>query len=176
MAPFTSLPSPNSGGFPKIRPIATHNRLIHDYCGYRGLMVVTGVATDADEQANDHIVRSDDGKVALWMGAIDDLWKLGKPRGYGGPWKNTQVVANQPSDPYLMTAYDQKTLTLNSSASTAVSVEVDITGDGGWVTYQTFQLDAEKELVHTFPREFSAYWIRFRSSANCVASAQLEYN
>ena len=26
---------------------------------------------------------SDDGKTALWVGAVDDVWRLGKPRGFG---------------------------------------------------------------------------------------------
>lgn len=172
---FYELPSPNSGGFTKIRPITTHNRLVHDYCGYRGLMVMSGVSADADDKNNPHIVQSDDGKAALWLGAIDDLWQFGKPQGYGGPWKNSKVVADEPSDPYLMTAYDQKTLTLEASEPTTVTVEVDITGDGGWVAYETFQLKANTELIHTFPREFSAYWVRFKANRSCVASALLDY-
>jgi len=40
-----------------------------------------------NEQSNDRVIRSDDGKAAVWAGVIDDLWKLGKPHGSGGPWK-----------------------------------------------------------------------------------------
>ena len=43
---------------------------------------------------------------------VDDLWRLGKPRGIGGPWKNTEVKAGEPSDPYVMTAYDRKQVNL----------------------------------------------------------------
>lgn len=171
---FYELPSPNSGGFIKIRPLSTHNRLIHDYCSYRGLMVISGVA-DAVPADNPHVIRSDDGKTALWAGAIDDVWKLGKPRGVGGPWKRTAVRATEASDPYLMTAYDEKTLTLSADAATQIAVEVDITGNRNWVTYETFSLDGEQSVTHRFPAEFSAYWVRFRSTTDCTATAQLEY-
>ncbi|MBN2295115.1 MAG: hypothetical protein JXM70_21985 [Pirellulales bacterium] len=171
---FYELPSENAGGFIKIRPVATHNRLIHDYCGYRGLLVISGIADDPPGE-NPHIIRSDDGKTALWAGAIDDLWKLGKPRGQGGPWKDTPVKANEPSDPYLMTAYDRKTLTLSSALPTTIAAEVDITGNGQWATYETFDVSEDNETVHEFPPEFSAYWIRFSSNNDNVVSAQLDY-
>jgi hypothetical protein len=89
---FYELPASNAGGIAKVRPVATHKRLVHDFCSYRGLFVMSGVATDASSD-NPHIIRSDDGKVALWAGAIDDVWKLGKPGGTGGPWKSTKVKA-----------------------------------------------------------------------------------
>ena len=39
------------------------------------------------------IVRSSDGLCAVWLGAVDDLWKLGRPRGSGGPWSDDAVRA-----------------------------------------------------------------------------------
>lgn len=40
------------------------------------------------------IVKNPDGTAALWLGEIDDLWRMGEPRGTGGPWKNSTVTAN----------------------------------------------------------------------------------
>jgi hypothetical protein len=116
---FYELPADNAGGFAKVRPVATHNRRIHDYCSYRGLFIMTGVA-DSAPRNNPHIIRSDDGKAAVWAGAIDDVWKLGKPRGDGGPWKNSPVKAGQPSDPYLMTGYDRKSVKLSHNGEGTV--------------------------------------------------------
>ena len=49
---FYELPAENAGGFAKIRPITTHNRLIHDYCSYRGLLVMlTGIHGGAGQSA-----------------------------------------------------------------------------------------------------------------------------
>jgi len=166
------VPARNAGGFIKVRPVATHNRLIHDLCGYRGLLVISGVARDAPA-SNEHILPSTDGKTALWAGVIDDLWKLGKPRGIGGPWKNTAVEAGEVSDPYLMTAYDRKSLSLKTSEPAKITAEIDINGNGKWVTYRTFEVDGEAS--HIFPDAFSAYWIRFRSDRDCTATATLRY-
>lgn len=171
---FYELPARNAGGFAKLRPVATHNRLVHDFCSYRGLFIVSGIATNAPTD-NPHILHSDNGSTALWAGAIDDIWQLGKPRGIGGPWKNTKVKAGQPSDPYLMTAYDQKSLTLDTDKDATITVEVDLTGDGNWATYLQGSLTAGSTEHHEFPETFSAYWIRFTADTPCTASAILEY-
>ena len=128
------------------------------------------------DAANDgHIFGNADAK--LWFGAIDDLWKLGKARGQGGPWKDTAVKANEPSDPYLMTGYDQKTLTLSHDAKQPVEfiVEVDFYADGQWHEYQRLTVEPGKPLTHEFPAGYAAHWLRVKTSADCTATAQCHY-
>ncbi len=171
---FYELPANNAGGFSKVRPIATHNRMIQDFCSYRGLLILTGTKLKTSAPSK-HLIRSDDGKTALWAGAVDDLWNMGKPRGAGGPWMETEVSAGEESDPYLMTGYDKKSLTLSADEDTKVTAEIDISGDGNWVVHEAFDVKAGESLNHVFPDTFSAYWIRFRSSTPCKVSAQLLY-
>ena len=171
---FYELPARNAGGASRMRPVATHNRMIQDFCSYRGLFICSGVSIK-EAGNNPHIIRSDDGKTALWAGAIDDVWKFGKPRGKGGPWKDTAVIAGTSSDPYLMTAYDKKSLTLSADADVKVTMEVDLSGAGNWVKLDTLEVSANKPLVHAFPDAFSAYWIRFTADKDCKATAQLTY-
>lgn len=170
------LPAQNAGGFSLVRPIATHNRRIHDYCSYRGLFLISGINLN-EGMRNPHIIRSDDGKAALWGGAIDDVWKLGTPRGTGGPWYQTAVKANHASDPYLMTGYDVKKVTISHKARSPVEVtlETDVTGTGLWLPYRTFSVAPGKRLNHTFPAAFSAYWVRARTSQDAVATVQFTY-
>ena len=170
---FYELPARNAQGMAKMRPVATHNLAVHDFCSHNGLLLFTGL--DADTEGK-HIVRSADGKVALWAGVIDDLWSLGKPRGQGGPWKDTAVKANKASDPYLMTAYDKKSVKITSSAAASITLEVDLDGTGVWVPYETFKLDAGQTLSHEFPKGFSAYWVRARSNKAITATAWFTYN
>ncbi len=170
---FYELPANNAGGFNRIRPVATHNLRISDYCSYRGLFVMSGIRKDAPD--NPHILKSDDGKTALWVGAIDDMWELGKPVGTGGPWKKTAVQANEPSDPYLMTGYDKKSLELQSSSTTTISAEIDMTGMGDWIVFKTFTLSANEPITYDFPTNFQAYWIRFTSDKKTIATAQLTF-
>lgn len=170
---FYEFPAENAGGFQKIRPIATHDRAIHDYASYRGLLVLSGIAHDAK---GEHIIRSEDGKCVLWAGVVDDLWQLGKPRGRGGPWSDTAVKAGQPSDPYICTGFDRKRLSLKTSAAAKVRIEADFTGTGTWSHFTTLTTKPGKALAYEFPAEFGAYWLRLVSDSDVTASALLEYD
>ncbi|MBQ1345545.1 MAG: hypothetical protein IIY62_04205 [Kiritimatiellae bacterium] len=169
---FYELPAENAGGFAKVRAIATHDRGVYDYCTWRGLFVISGVAADA--AAGEHIVRSDDGRAALWVGVADDLWKLGRPRGSGGVWKDTAVSAGVPSDPFLMTGFDRKRLTLAADRDATVKVEIDVTGSGTWIALRSYRL-AAGETVADDLSAIRAYWIRATSDTDCTATMQLEY-
>lgn len=171
---FYELPADNAGGFAKIRPVCTHNRRITDFCSYRGLLVLTGID---DGEGNRHIIRSDDGLAAIWVGAVDDLWRLGKPRGEGGPWNETEATAGTPSDPYLMTGYDQKTIRLSHNAATPVqfTLEIDVAGDARWAAYRRFVVEPGQTVEHEFPAGFHPYWVRTIVDRPCRATAMLEY-
>ncbi len=173
---FYELPAENAGGFVKVRPVATHNRGIHDYCSWRGLLVLSGVRADA--RAGAHVVRSDDGRVALGLGAVDDLWQLGKPRGNGGPWADTLVRAGEASDPYLIAGYDRRRMTLSHRAAQTVRfrVEADYTGTGQWKLYREFVAAPGRPVEHEFPAAFGAYWIRVTANTGTTATAQLRYD
>jgi len=174
---FYELPAENAGGFAKMRPVTTHNRRIKDYCSYRGLLVMTGLLPSSLKSNSPHVIRSDDGRAALWVGAVDDLWQFGKPRGQGGPWHESPVKAGVPSDPYLMTGYDQKALKLSHTGKEPVKmrVEIDPSGTGLWQTYQVIEVAAGLPDEHEFPDRFSAYWIRVTADKDCQATATLTY-
>lgn len=173
---FFELPAENAGGFAKVRAVATHDRQIIDYCSYRGLFLMSGVAMDSGLN-NDHIIRSTDLRTALWAGAIDDVWKLGQPRGVGGPWKRTAVKGGQPSDPYLMSGYHSARLKVSHDAAEAVrfQIECDITGTGFWILFQELNVVHGKTELLEFPLSFRPYWLRVTSTADCNATCQLVY-
>lgn len=173
---FYELPAENADGFAKIRPIASHDFRIHDYASYRGLIVMTGLTPDA--KAGEHIVRSDDGKAAVWLGVIDDLWELGKPRGQGGPWRNSKVQPEIPSDPYLIGHYDKKYLELSHTADENVTfrIEVEPIGHGPWMLYQEVVVEPGQTFKHNFSSNFQARWIRFVADKKCEATAWLKYD
>ena len=172
---FYELPAENADGFAKIRPVASHNFRIHDYASYRGLLIMSGVCPDA--AAGEHIIRSEDGKAALWAGVIDDLWEMGKPTGHGGPWKDAKVRKGIPSDPYLIGFYDKRSLDISHQADQAVTfrIEVEPTGHGPWMLYQEINVKANETFTHIFPQSFQARWIRLVSDHNVEATAWLEY-
>jgi hypothetical protein len=170
---FYEVPRANSGGYRKMRALATHGKRITDFASWRGLLVLTGVLDDAP--ATDRLVRNADGSAALWLGEIDDLWRMGEPRGTGGPWQDTAVTANTPSDPYLMYGYGHKELALTSNNAATITVEVDFLADNTWSIYQTFSLAAGESLTHVFPPGFHAHWVRVKSDASTTASALFTY-
>lgn len=157
-------------GYLAIRPITTHNKKIVDFCTWRGLLVLSG--TKKDSKTDGHYFG--DKNNGLWYGAIDDLWKLGKAVGEGGVWKNTNVMANEKSLPYLMTGYDQKSVQLTSDKEVDITLEVDFDLTG-FHNYQTFHVPAGKTVVYQFAKGFSAHWIRAVSNKACKATVWFTY-
>ncbi|UCD52261.1 MAG: hypothetical protein JSW27_06405 [Phycisphaerales bacterium] len=153
-----------------IRPICAHLRVVPDFCFWRGLFVMA-----SDE------IRDDEGQPqsGLWFGNIDDLWRMGKPAGWGGPWRNSPVEADQWSDPFLMTGFDKKGIHVAHDADERVrfSVEVDFLGDGSWKEYGQFDVFGDTGYAHhEFPDGFSAHWVRVRANKPCRATVYFLYN
>ena len=179
------LPRSNSGDVANMKPVATHNKRLTDFCPWRGLIAIAGCRSDLQSDSQ-HFRISDDGKAGLWIGDYDDLWKLGKPCGTGGPWKNSEVAAYIPSDPYIMTGYDKKKVQISHSAKTPVNFTIEVNfimnyiavSDefGKWNAYKTFTIQPGEQLEFNFPEGFSAHWVRLVTDKGCNASAIFNYS
>ena len=172
---FYEIPRDNSGGVRKMRALTTHGKRITDFASWRGLWVLTGVLDNAP--ASDSLVKTPSGEAALWLGEIDELWKMGEPRGTGGPWKDSAVTTNAASDPFLMYGYDRKELALSHAASGDVTftVEIDFLSDNTWSAYDTLTVPAGETITHVFPSGFHAHWVRLKSDTATTATAQFTY-
>jgi hypothetical protein len=177
---FYVLPRTTSGGAAKMQPVCSHGKRISDFCSWRGMLVLAGVR----EAARDHprvigggSAGAASGSPAVWVGDIDELWKLPKPTGRGGPWQATAVDPNVPCDPYLMAGYDRKRLELahDLAKPLEVTVEIDPAGDGDWLPYAVLDVPPGEILAHEFPAGFSAHWIRFTAAAAGRVTATLIY-
>jgi hypothetical protein len=157
-----------------VRPISTHLRIIPDYCSWRGFLVLAG---NQVTPIYDNILHAGEPQANLWFGKTDDLWQFGKPAGWGGPWWDQPVLANEPSDPYLMTGFDQKALHLCHTADEDIQfkVEVDFLGTQDWRNYSVITVPANGYTHHEFPAGFSAHWVRFTADKDCRATAYLHY-
>jgi hypothetical protein len=166
----------NLPDYRRMRPICSHDKAICDYVVWRGLLVLSGVKRDAS--ADVHVFRARERAPALWFGAFDDLWRLGKPVGVGGPWKETPVAANVPSDPYLMTGFDCKVLTLrhNSREDVSFLLEIDVNNTGVFHSYATVAVPSTETATFSFPKHLSAHWLRLTPDHATVATAQLAYS
>jgi hypothetical protein len=157
-----------------IRPIASHLRIVGDFCSWNGLLVLAGDQTTPIGDSNPVAGQP---QANLWFGKTDDLWSWGKPQGWGGPWWETPVESGVPSDPYLMTGFEHKCLHLTHDAGSAVDfhLEVDFLGTGAFHRYRTVTVGPSGYEAFTFPTGFSAHWFRVVPSAPCTATAQLTY-
>lgn len=158
-----------------IRPISTHLRMIPDFCSWRGLLVLAGNQVTPIDDTNK---LAGEPQSNLWFGKTDDLWNFGKPKGWGGPWWETEIEANVPSDPYLMTGFENKVLHLSHESDSEVSfdIEVDFLGNGTWKSYKKIQVDSNGYAHHVFPTGFSAHWVRIISDKACKVSAHFIYS
>ena len=170
------LPRDNSGGIARIRPITTHNLDIYDFTSWRGMLVLSGV--DADSAEDGHYLESQDGKVGLWLGNVDDLWSFGAPVGVGGPWLDTAVNSGTTSDPFLMYGYDQKLLEISHTDTEDVTftIQVDFLGTGQWETFGDVTVEADQTLAYFFPEDYSAHWVRLISGESTTVTAQFTYS
>jgi len=158
----------------RMKPVAAHRLPILDFCSWRGLLVMSG---EFAPPSVGRLFRSADGKAALWFGKTDDLWQLGKPTGHGGPWRKTAVKAGLPSEPFLMTNFDRKSLALShdSTQPSTFTVEVDFLATGEWSEYGRFVVEPGKTLTHEFPVGYAAHWVRLRADRDCSATAEFTY-
>ncbi len=172
---FYELPRESAGGLAKIKPICTHNLMIHDFASWRGMLVLTGNLSDAVE--DEHYIRSDDNKVGLWFGNVDDLWRLGTPSREGGPCYNMSMKKNEPSDPYLMTGYDHKSATFYHyhTYNVKFTIEVDYMANNSWHVYDEITVKPGEKVVHNFPEGFNAHWVRVKVNRDCKATAWFSY-
>jgi hypothetical protein len=169
------VPRGDAGDYARMRPICTHGKRITDFASWRGMLVLVGVRADA--QADEHCCRSADGRAAVWLGEVDDLWSLGAPVGVGGPWRDAAVAAGRPSDPYLMAGYRTKTLTLSQQSAQKVTftVEVDFAANGSWSPYARIDVAPGQTVTHRFPPGYSAHWVRLTADRATTATATLRY-
>lgn len=153
-----------------IRPISTHLRVLPDFCYWRGMFVMASDQIDHDQGQP---------QSGLWFGNIDDLWSMGKPSGWGGPWWQTPVKAGAISDPFLMTGFDKKVVHLAHESDYGVrfTIEVDFLGNGTWKEYESILVSTGPRYEHhEFPDGFSAHWVRVRVNQDCNATVYFMYN
>ena len=161
--------------FRRMKAVSSHQSRISDFATWRGMLVIAGTRPDAS--ADGHYFRSADSNAGLWFGAIDDLYALGAPVGEGGPWKDTPVTAGVPSDPYLMTNFGRKTVSLAHDGSKPVrfTMEIDVTGTGTWLRHTAIDVAPGQPSEYAFADGFAAHWIRVTTDYTGKATALFRY-
>ncbi|MDO5580898.1 MAG: M14 family zinc carboxypeptidase [Planctomycetia bacterium] len=155
--------------FRRIKPIASHSKRIGDFCTWRGLLVLGGTKKNAVPDG--HYFADSKGN-GLWFGQIDDLWKLGSPRGEGAPWDHAKIEASTPSDPYLMLGYDRKEIVFSHDSKDPVQFTIEVDFDlTGFSKYKTITVPSGKKISFLFPEGYQAHWLRISADRSCTATA-----
>ncbi len=157
-----------------VRPVSTHLWVLGDFCSWRGMLVL---GADHASPSRGLSPTTAEPQSGLWFGKTDDLWGFGKASGWGGPWWMAEVRAAVPSDPYLMTGFENKCVHLENQGEqdAQFTIEIDFHGHGRFSAYETLTVEPGAAVTHTFPTGFSAHWVRIVSDVDTVASAQLFY-
>jgi hypothetical protein len=155
-------------------PICRHLRIIGDYCTWNGMLVMAGDQATPIQDSNPFIGQP---QANLWFGKTDDLWSFGsKPSGWGGPWWEQSVNADEPSDPYLMTGFDKKCLHISHAEPSAMfTIELDFQGTGKWQRYTEIETQ-DGYALHVFPDGVAAHWVRLVPHQDCTVTAQFFYS
>jgi hypothetical protein len=156
-----------------IRPIGDCLKITGDFCGWNGRIVFG--CDDASIMENPLALQS---QSNLWFSSWDNLSKCGRPSGFGGPWVNDDVKANEPSAPYLFSGYQQRMVHLSHESDKPVKFifELDAEGRGKWTEYESVTVGPHGYAYHVFPPDLSAQWIRLRTDSNCTgATAYFHY-
>ncbi len=174
---FYEMPAMTYGNVLRgVVPVCRHLRIIGDYCSWNGLLVLAGDQTTPIGDANPFAGQP---QANLWFGKTDDLWHFGgKPAGWGGPWWETPLQADDPSDPFLMNGFNEKCLHLSHDGNEPlkVTVELDFQGTGNWHRYHQITT-SNGYACHVFPSGLSAHWIRLVPDRDVQkATAQFFYS
>lgn len=159
-------------GFIAMRPVTTHHKKIVDFCTWRGLLVMSG--TRAGSIKDGHYFGEAEQGAGLWYGAVDDLWKLGKPKGEGAVWIDSEVKDGQESLPFLMTGYDQKQVRIVADKDVTITLLVDFDLNG-FHKYKSFDVKANRPVIFQFPDGFSAHWVKAHVNKACKTTVDFIY-
>jgi hypothetical protein len=157
-----------------IKPISTHLWVLGDFCSWRGMLVMGADNASPSHGLNPTTAEPQSG---LWFGKTDDLWNFGKPMGWGGPWWEEPVQANVPSDPYLMTSFDNKCVHISHDLKRPIAfdLELDFAGHGKFHRYATIETNSDGYAAMVLPPGLSAHWARLVPRVDCLATAQFHY-
>jgi hypothetical protein len=148
--------------------------MVPDFCSWKGMLVLAG----NHNTTCGHNYLVGEPQTNLWFGKTDDLWRFGKPQGWGAVWLDTPIEPGVPSDPFLMTGFEHKCLHLTHNASEPLefTIEVDFQGNASWRAYEKIRVPAGGYRPHVFPEGFSVHWVRVVADKPCAATAQFVYS
>jgi hypothetical protein len=149
-----------------IHPICTYLKMPVDYCWWNGQLVMG--RDDASTTGGN--IWAGQSHSALWFGQLSDLEQWGTPAGFGGPWKDDAVTAGVPSEPFLVTGFQQRVLhvTHTTAATVNFTLQHDPSGRGAWANLAILSVPANGYAWHLLPPALDTIWVRLVADQNAT--------
>lgn len=104
------------GNAASLVPLAGHLRMTPDFCRWGDRLVLAG---DQNSSMGHRHRTGGQPQSNLWFGTLEELRRWGEPAGWGGPWYEQAVAPGQPSEPFLVAGFRNRTLFLFHAAPKA---------------------------------------------------------
>jgi hypothetical protein len=153
-----------------IKPMGSHLRYIPDFLSWNDKIVL---ATDETSIQGNPLAGQPQSN--LWFGDYEDLSNWGPATAYGAIWLNEEVKANNSSDPFLISGFDNRMIHFKNHTDKPVkiTVEIDINGDNNWTKLGTKNLEAGNYKHYIFDNSLKAEWVRLISDTPSKLTATL---
>jgi len=155
-----------------IKPIGSHLRYIPDFVYWNGSLVL---ATDETSIQGNPLAGQ--AQSNLWFGSYEDLKEWGPASGYGSVWVEDEVMADEPSLPYLFNGFANRMVHLVNHGDEAVDIKIEFDKEGNnqWSLFRKITLPSDGYDYVIFNKDIQAQWIRLTSNKNTRLTATFHY-
>jgi hypothetical protein len=154
-----------------IRPLGTHLHYTTDFTEWNGRVVLAG----DDTSILQNLLAAKPQSNLRFVARAQLERDFGPAAGWGGVWVDDAVKAGQPSEPILVTGYEERWLHLAHDARTPVtfSLELDARGDEAWREVKSVLVPETGYASLALPSDAREGWLRVKVDRDVVASAFL---
>lgn len=119
------------------------------------MLVLAGNKKSANPDG--HYFKTGDGQEGLWLGSVEDIWKMDSPHGEGDAFIGGVQVGSI-SDAFLFGGYEKKELVITSNVYATVEIQLDYGDelDWAWRKYMTVNVSPTQPYTYEFPEGLSA--------------------
>ncbi len=173
---FTST---NTSG---IRPRSAYLKVIGDFARWRDQLVFGCDDSAQREFLNRRKVKGDiegpgQSNSNIWFTSLEKPDQLGPSTASGAIWLEEEVIAGQPSEPFLFSGWPFRMAWIanHSAHDNKLIFEIDRNGDGNWEVFKNEKLLGGESKQIIFSENESGEWIRMVSSVDAKATVQFTF-
>ena len=172
--------STNTSG---IRPRSAYLKVIGDFARWRDQLVFGCDDSAQREFLNKRKVKGDiegpgQSNSNIWFTSLEKPDQLGPSTASGAVWLAEEVIAGQPSEPFLFTGWGHRSAWIKNHGSNRMDLifEVDLGGANSWDILRKETLGAGESRIIHFTEEDKGEWLRGIPSQKGQLSVYFNYS